>query len=121
MKKCVILFISIFMLAACATTRKNTSVQQKPAVDWHGKSIEEYIKSKGVPLSKYSLSDGSTAYAFKVDCKYDSKIGEELVMVGADNLIINISSTVKCPSYKNSLIYRLDSIDGSINSAALRQ
>ena len=110
MKKCIILFLSIFLISACATTRKNTVVQQKAAVDWRGKNIEEYIKSKGVPLSKYALSDGSTIYAFKVDCQYDSKIGEVQVLVGEDNLITNISTTVKCPSYLNSITQRLDSI-----------
>ena len=115
MKKCVILFLSIFLISACATTRKNTSAQQKPAIDWRGKNIEEYIKSKGVPLSKYALSDGSTVYAFKVDCQYDSKIGEVSVMVGADNLITNISTTVKCPSYQNSIEYSLDVINHNIN------
>ena len=118
MKKCLVLLISIFLLSACATTRKNTTIQQKPAIDWRGKNIEEYIKSKGIPLSKYSLSDGNTAYAFKIDCQYDSKIGEVLIMVGEDNLITNISTTIKCPSYNNSLEYQLNSIYSEINYVA---
>lgn len=114
MKKCVILLMSILLISACASARKKNVVQKPPEIDWHGKHIEEFIKSKGLPTSQYSLSDGQTAYSFKIDCQYDAKIGEALVIVGKDKLITDISYPIKCPAYQNSISYTLDIINDNI-------
>ena len=87
-----------------------------PEFDWRGKNIEEFIKSKGLPTSQYSLSDGNTAYSFKIDCPYDSKIGEALLIIGEDNLITDISYPIKCTAYQNSMEHRLDIINNNIIS-----
>ena len=114
MKRYIVLFIGIILLSACATNRKKTAVQQVPEFDWRGKNIEEFIKSKGLPTSQYSLSDGNTAYSFKLDCPYDSKIGEALLIVGEDNLITDISYPIKCTAYQSSMQYQLDIINDNI-------
>lgn len=112
MKKCLVLFISVLMLSACASLQS----KEKLRVYWIGKDIENYIISNGIPISKYALSEDKTVYVFRLDCKYDSKTGETLVTVGKDNLIVNVFATVNCPSYFNSIEYQIDSLDSRINS-----
>jgi len=104
-----------FTFCVCKCPQKNV-VQRAPEIDWRGKHLEEFIKSKGLPTSQYSLTDGQTAYSFKIDCPYDAKIGEALVIAGEDKLITDISYPIKCTAYQNSMEYRLDIINSNIIS-----
>ncbi|MBO4706997.1 MAG: hypothetical protein J5594_00325 [Elusimicrobiaceae bacterium] len=104
MKKNIALFISIFLLSACATF-------QQPKVVWTGQNFDNYVTTNGVPTSQYTLQDGNTVFSFKKSCYYDSsKTGETLVIVGPDNLITRVSTPTKCPSYYDSTDYKLDQI-----------
>ena len=58
MKKQILLMVSILGLCACATW-------QQQQVDWRGRNFDDYVQSKGVPTSKYSLQNGNTVYSFK--------------------------------------------------------
>ena len=104
MKKNIVLFLSIFLLSACATL-------QQSKVVWPGQNFDNYVTSNGVPTSQYTLQNGNTAFSFKKACYYDSsKIGETLVIVGEDNIIVSVSTPTKCPSYYDSNDYKLDRI-----------
>ena len=103
MKKQILLMVSILGLCACATW-------QQQQVDWRGRNFDDYVQSKGVPTSKYSLQNGNTVYSFKTTCRYANMMGETHVTVGADNLIMSVSTSTKCPSYYESSEYTLDQI-----------
>lgn len=104
MKRYSVLFLSIFMLSACATF-------QRPKVVWPGQNFDNYIAANGVPTSQYTLQNGNTAFSFKKACYYDSaKTGETLVIVGQDNIIVSVSTPTKCPSYYDSNDYKIDQI-----------
>ena len=104
MKKHIFLFLGIISLTACATF-------QQQAFDWRGQNFDNYILSRGLPTSKYSLQNGNMVYSFKKACQYDSMQTEEiLVTVGEDNLITNISTPTRCLSYYDSPQYQLDQI-----------
>ena len=112
MKKLTVLFLGIFLLAACAKNIRNQSVQI--AVDWRGKNIEDYIQSNGIPTSQYSLSNGNTIYSFKKSCSYGPAEAETLVTAGEDNLIVKVASTSSCPSYQQSIEYKLDQLENKL-------
>lgn len=104
MRKSIVLFISIFILSACATV-------QRPKVIWPGQNFDNYITTNGVPTSQYTLQNGNTVFSFKKTCYYDSsKTGETIVIVGKDNIIESLSTTTKCPSYYDSNQYKIDQI-----------
>ena len=99
MKKQIFLFLSITTLAACASLQP---------IDWRGQNFDNYVSSKGVPSSQYTLQNGNTIYSYKTTCQYDPmKTGETLITVGPNNLIVNISNTTACPSYYDSPEYKI--------------
>ena len=100
MKKMILLFVSSCSLMACAT------LQQQP-VNWTGQNFDDYVLTYGVPASQYTSSNGNIIYSFKTACQYDPmKEGETLVVVGENNLIQNVSTSINCPSYIESPEYQ---------------
>ncbi len=73
------------------------------------------MRHNGIPTSSYPLSNKQTAYAFKKNCQYDSKIGETLVIVDENDLIISASDTIDCPTYYESISGKLDSLESEIS------
>lgn len=90
--KNIVPFLSLsLLLTGCATLGGTGFV---------GQSFDNYVIQKGVPSSQYALQDGNIAYSYQKVCEYDSsKVGETLVVVGADNLIQSISTPTRCPYY----------------------
>ena len=100
MKKTIFLLVSMLGLGACASF-------QQQQVDWRGQNFDRYVLSKGTPTSQYTSQSGATIYSFKKSCEYaPMKTGETLVIVGADNLIQDISTPTKCPTYYETPQYQ---------------
>lgn len=92
MKNHLLLFISVFGLAACAT------MQPQPQFDWTGQNFDNYILKYGVPTTQVALQSGNTAYSFIKQCSYSPGIEETTVMVNPENMIIGITQNNRCPS-----------------------
>ena len=102
-----LLFVSLFVLAACGETGKKVGagvlavgglavLAADIADNWNGENFDKYVRINGVPTSQYTDSSGNTTYAYVKMCPNNQGQEETNVVVDKNNKILSVNQVSTC-------------------------